>query len=160
MERELGDGFEIDPTDPYGIAELFVGDTQGSLRYHRALFYEWTGSFYAPKSRDDMRARMFKFVRERCIERGKPGQPIKATSRFIDNVYDATKAIAKLEDCIEAPAWMKPVHAVAAPGDIIPMQNGLFDHRTRTLHQPSEHLFNYARCRSPTIRARRRRSNG
>ena len=91
-----------------------------------------------------MRARMFKFVRDRCIERGKPGQPIKATSRFIDNVFDATKAIAKLEDCTEPPAWMLPVHAVAPPGDIIPMQNGLFDHRTRTLHPPSEHLFNYA----------------
>ena len=102
-----------------------------ALHYWRGEWYAWEGTAWRKLNRDDMRADVYPFL----IGRG-----IEATRSSVDNVMDAMRALAKLSDGTEAPAWLN--QETLDPARFIPCANGLLDADTRRLIPPSPDFFN------------------
>jgi putative DNA primase/helicase len=140
--EDAAEALIIDTSAPYTVAKTFVeqhfaNDAGRLLRHHRGGFYNWAGCTYSELGEKGLRARLYEFL-DGCLMT--KGEPVKPTAHLVNNVLDALKAVAHLDDAIEPPAWLDKAPDLAAT-DIVPCRNGLLHLPSLTLASLTPHFF-------------------
>jgi len=135
----LGDS----PDNPHRLASSFL-KTGCWLRYWRQSFHEWNRAAYRELEDDVLKARLSQHVREEFVrmykderrdfeEKGEEGQqPPKVrpvSGQLLGNVLGALRGLVRLDNAIDAPAWMdgRPAAAGPNPRSLLAAPNGLLD---------------------------------
>jgi putative DNA primase/helicase len=124
------------------VADCFRRDRVLLLRHWRGDFYRYACGVWTEAEDRGIRETAYhwleKAVYMKAWKNGDEAEPWEPTSRKVNDVIDALKAIAFLDGRTEAPAWLDEASlAIPATGTIV-MANGLLHVPTRTLvpHSP------------------------
>jgi putative DNA primase/helicase len=129
----------LDRTNPMEIARLIIqtkykmGD-HVILHRHRGAFWKYTGSYYQLADDEAINSDVWTFL-EHAFTRGKGDSilPFKPTRASVGDVVAALVAASKLNDYIDAAAWLTKTDMPPA-NEFISLQNGL-------LHLPTKDLL-------------------
>lgn len=134
----------LDPHDPLYSAKRYLDahhmcDGVLSLRHRGGMFYQYLPTTsYRLYEDATLRASLYEFL-EKAHAKPK-GDLFKPTTRKINDVLDAVRALSHLPAIPAAPCWLD-VSSLYDPLDIIPCTNGLLYAPTRTLIPATPHLF-------------------
>jgi putative DNA primase/helicase len=155
------------PDAPLEVAKKFYADkgclTDGvrNLLFWRGGWILWTGTGWREVDEAEVTLRLYLALEHAVYtDTEKPGggvlglfqailggleTPWNPNRAKIGNVMHAMKSIGHLPSNTEPPAWIHAVHSANSPAtQVISCQNGVLDLGTRTLHNHSPALFNYA----------------
>jgi putative DNA primase/helicase len=132
----------LDPQDPHPGAEEFLRrrftkDGVRTLHFHGGEFYRSTGTHYRAAEEGEIRAELWGFAAE-AKRWESPGIesaliPFQPTTTRVNNLLDATRALAFLSAEQRAPCWLEECGGAPA-GELIALRNGL-------LHVGNRHLY-------------------
>ena len=136
------------PSAPLAVARAFVQSVFTTpagllLRHHRDNLYLWNGPYYAEIDKRDIRSAAYRWLEHAEYLNGE-GMRVSwsPTRRKIDDVFDATRAVALVDSRLEAPTWLEThdpdrrnARATTA------MANGLLHVPTRTMHPHTPEFF-------------------
>lgn len=119
------------------IARDFTRENLRTLHRHRGTFWLWTGSYYRQVSDEAVRAEIWKFLSKAKVDKlaknKKPTlAPFMPRPENVNAVADALRALCRLDDVIEPPAWL--TESRVRPEALLACGNGL-------LHVPSGKLL-------------------
>jgi putative DNA primase/helicase len=130
----------LNPKDPLPSARVFTASyylesNVRALHWHKGEFYAWTGTHYAELSDAKLRAQLYDFL-EGAKRKTGDGllEPFQPTAKRVNDVIDALKAVAHLEEGTAAPAWIEGAHEKPQPDEILACRNGL-------LHLPTKQMM-------------------
>lgn len=124
------------------LADGFTSDGLPTMQHYRGTFWRWDGACYRDADTDSVRAHIWRYLDE-ARRYGKEGeilafQPIRAT---VENTTSAFKAVCNLPGNIEAPSWLGDAAGMPAPGELLPVKNGLLHLPSGKLTSPSPAFF-------------------
>jgi putative DNA primase/helicase len=111
------------------------------LQWYRGSFYRWTGTHYAEIDTEEVRSKLYAFLKDTATIRKKKAEPFKPTATRVNLILDALKAGVHQSRDKNAPFWVEPLEHASADG-LIACRNGLLDIATRELRPHSPYLFN------------------
>ena len=130
---------------PWVAAERFLTDryTRGDIRllhYYRGAFCTWTGTHYREVVPEALQRELYQFFAP-VLVRNKKGEiePFNPNPGKVSAVEHALKRLTLIDAKVDTPCWLGQDHAPAK--DVIVVQNGILNLRTRTLAQHSPLLF-------------------
>lgn len=143
-EKLIQEAIVLDPSDPYAIAQTFIGEkyhtqTIRLLQFWQGMFYRWQGSHYAQLEKDDVRADLYKFLKSAWVEDKEGLAAFKPTKNKVNNAEDALKAAANLPGHNSPPCWLTEKEIKAS--DLVSLSNGLLHLPTRKLYEPDPAFF-------------------
>ncbi len=138
------------PSDPMAVARAFVLQhymgTGGVLllRHHRNTFLSYDGTRWCEDDEGRVRSQLWRWLESACYANAK-GEicPFEPTKYKITNVIEALKAIGHVPESVQPPVWLDasgtitPINA----GEIITVENGIFEFGSRTLQPHTPELF-------------------
>lgn len=107
------------------------------LRFYRGEFFVWQFGAYRTKTADDMKATLYLTLEGAELS---DGTPFPISRNAVAEVLAALRAVTKVSDAIDAPAWLDDRQGVDA-ADLIVMRNGLLRHTTGELLPPTPSFF-------------------
>lgn len=136
----------LDPKDPYFSATRFLEehhalDRVRTLRHHNGIFYRYTPTTsYREAEVATLRASLYDWSSRAPKAGGKAGEYFKPTAAHINDIIDATRALAHWPVDTPAPCWLEPGHP-ENPSDLLACANGILHLPTRALLPSTPHLF-------------------
>jgi putative DNA primase/helicase len=137
----------LDRRAPYDTANIFLADVyprRQRLIHYRDNFYVWTGNHYREVEAGEVRARLYAYLNVAfTLNRDGERVPFRPDQVAVNKVIDALKAITRIDQGLQAPAWMADAKEDVAnehnAADLLPCRNGLLDLRTgdQLDHTPS-----------------------
>jgi putative DNA primase/helicase len=130
---------------PWVAAERFLTDryTRGDTRllhYHRGAFYSWTGTHYRELIPETLQRELYQFLAPTVVITKKGEiEPFNPNKTKIGAIEHALQRLVLIDAKVDTPCWLGQGHAPAK--DVIVVQNGILNLRTRTLAQHSPLLF-------------------
>lgn len=132
----------LDPANPFATAKIYLHAqhfTHGALdlRHHGGVFYLYAPSTsYRPHEDAKVRAELYAFLDGAATP---AGQLFRPTTRRVNDVLDAVRAVTYLPVSPPPPTW---IHPGAHPAvDLLPCVNGLLHLPSRALLPPTPELF-------------------
>jgi putative DNA primase/helicase len=149
MEAELlGERIELWQDDPKAIVEAFLTNRATHQRWrtlHRFQenYFEWSGSYYAPRTDEEIEAKVVKFLYDdvyllKPTAKVPVAVPVKRS--HIDETMRALRNRTHIKNNVEPPYWL----GQAAPADltnVITSRNGILLPGSRTFLDPSPAWF-------------------
>jgi putative DNA primase/helicase len=140
-------GLVLNPDDPLPSAREFVTREHTAegvvcLKHQSGVFYAYTAEAGAYLERDEpaIRARLYAFL-EGAKRPGKEGfTNFQPTSKKVDNVLDALRALCNLPESVKAPSWLRDGAKVRAL-DMLAYPHGMLHIPTRERCKTTPHLF-------------------
>lgn len=137
----------LDPRDPMPsaramLADGFIEDGLRTMHHYRGTFWRWDGACYRDADTDSVQAHVWRYLDE-ARRYGKEGevlafQPSRTT---VENVAAAFRAVCNLPGNTEAPTWLGNASGKPAPGELLPVRNGLLHLPSGRLTQPTPAFF-------------------
>jgi putative DNA primase/helicase len=132
---------------PYETAEIVLREIyprEERLIHYRDNFYQWIGNHYREVETGEIRSRLYAFLNGAIVltQTGEP-RPFCPDKPKVDKVMDALKARTRIDNGLQAPAWLADADPQLAtehePADLLPCTNGLLDLKTGKMldHTPS-----------------------
>ena len=132
---------------PYETAEIVLREIyprEERLIHYRDNFYQWTGSHYREVDHGEIRSHLYAFLNDAIVltQTGEP-RPFCPDKPKVDKVMDALKARTRIDNDLQAPAWLADADPQLAtehePADLLPCANGLLGLKTGEMldHTPS-----------------------
>lgn len=107
------------------------------LRFYRGEFLLWQFGAYRTKTTDDIKAALYLTLEGAELS---DGAPFPVSRNAVAEVLEAMKAVTKVSDSVDAPAWLDDREG-DDPADLIVMRNGLFRLTTGELAPPTPSFF-------------------
>lgn len=115
----------LDAQAPTLSARVFLERWSTRIIHWRDDYYIWTGTHYEPRSKDEIKAEIYRFG-DTAVTEG--GAPFKPTIRKVDEIMSALKVAALVPDRFEPWCYLRSGERL--PGMTISCQNGLLDMAT------------------------------
>lgn len=137
----------LDPRDPMPSARALLADDFTSsglpaIQHYRGTFWRWDGSCYRDADTDSIQAHIWRYLDE-ARRYGKEGEIIafQPSRTTVENATSAFKAVCNLPGNVEAPSWLGDAPGMPAPGELLPVKNGLLHLPSGKLSAPSPAFF-------------------
>lgn len=147
VPRDYGGRPILDPRDPMPsarvlLAERFTAQGIRAMHHYRGTFWRWDGACYQDADADSVQAQIWAYLDD-ARRFGKDGEviPYQPSRTSVDNVISAFRAVCNLPGHVEAPAWLSDRGDKPAPGELLPVRNGLLHLPTGRLSKPSPAFF-------------------
>ena len=134
----------LDPDDPLPGARKFVeaefttGDGDPFLKFWQGQHYEWAGSCWEPRDRDEIKAKTYGFLDKARVQGGGAYKPDRTK---VDVFVDALKAATHTRAAHNPPCWFNGAGR-PDPEELIAVNNGLLHYPTGQLLPKTPQFFN------------------
>jgi putative DNA primase/helicase len=138
------------PSNPMAVARMFVAKryTDGGallIRHHRGDFYVWNGQCWPEAEDRKVKADLYHWLEPaHYMKETKTGPelaPFEPTRYKIANLTEALQAVSHLDADTTAPAWIG--NDLGRNADLVAMENGIVDLRSRELLQHTPAFFTH-----------------
>jgi putative DNA primase/helicase len=121
------------------LADRYTRADDRLLHYHRGAFYSWSGTHYRELRPETLQAELYQFLAPAvAVTKKGETEPFNPNRTKISAIEHALQRLVLIEAPVDTPCWLGD-HAPAK--DVIVVQNGILNLRTRTLAQHSPLLF-------------------
>jgi putative DNA primase/helicase len=146
VDDVLGRPLILSPSSPLDSARELISrhcshEGLRTILHHSDCFYIWKGSHYDPNPKEEIRARIYKFLDAARVTtpQGRLA-PFSPNRDKVANVLDALAAETQLLGKIRPPVWLHDNVEIPAP-EIVSCSNGLLHLPTRKLLPHSPNFF-------------------
>jgi putative DNA primase/helicase len=110
------------------------------LHYHRGAFYSWTETHYRELRPETLQAELYQFLAPAvAVTKKGETEPFNPNRAKISAIEHALQRLVLIDARVDMPCWLGQDHAPAK--DVVVVQNGILNLRTRTLTEHSPFLF-------------------
>lgn len=133
------------PSDPIAVARVFaetVHTVDGTLRlrHYRGGFHAYRDGAWPEAEKDAVRSAVWRFLESAVFRKGDGFKPFEPTTRKVNDVLDALRAVTHLDGDVNAPSWLSGDGPFPAD-ELVPVRNGLLHLPTRSLMAHSSDYF-------------------
>ncbi|GGF86071.1 hypothetical protein GCM10010924_12160 [Rhizobium wenxiniae] len=130
------------------ISDEFMSAGGMMLRYYRGDFWRWNGAAYHAVKEDDMKAVIRTYLRKAVTivveNKEKAEVPFNPTINKVNEVLASLKALCKVSDDVDMPAWLNEKTNLPKANELLPVSNGLLRLLTGELFNATPSFFNAA----------------
>ncbi len=138
----------LDPRDPRPGAEEFIRNrytVEGCRVIHAqsGVLYTYTGTEYGETEEAALRSEIWSFAADAKRLDKQDLLPFQPTTAKVNNLLDATRALAYLPADQRAPCWLHG-RDKAPGGELVALSNGLLHVPTRQLYPHTPHFYSHS----------------
>ncbi len=139
---------DLSPADGLGLARAYIADHYAhpagrTVHWHAGGWQEWDGTRYREVTPEEIQGPAWAWLE---------AQGLTPSRRVVAELMAALQAIACLPSALGAPGWIgDPDHPAAGlpPGEVVAVDGGLLDLRTRDLHPATPGYYTHHALGTP-----------